>query len=173
MDVIKYYFLKKYMKNLKIRNNSEKTSNTSEYYKSQDVCKLTGLTYKQLDYYDRTKFLSPSINKALGYGTKRLYSFNDLLKLQVVKNLLDAGIGLQKIRKTKKYLEMTGNGDDDFLKVTLISDGNTVFACYSDKEIIDTLNSGQAVFGIAIEKVYKKLKEDVGRFLFDNKYFNN
>ena len=63
---------------------------------------------------------------------------------------------------------MTGNGDDDFLKVTLISDGNTVFACYSDKEIIDTLNSGQAVFGIALEKVYKKLKEDVGRFLFDN-----
>jgi len=156
------------MKNLKIRENSEKTSNKTDYYKSQDVCKLTGLTYKQLDYYDRTKFLSPSINKALGYGTKRLYSFNDLLKLKVVKNLLDAGVGLQKIRKTKKYLEMTGNGDDDFLKVTLISDGNTVFACYSDQEIIDTLNSGQAVFGIALEKVYKKLKEDVGRFLFDN-----
>ena len=156
------------MEKLKIRNNPKINSTDKNHYKSQDVCRLTGLTYKQLDYYDRTKFLSPSINKALGYGTKRLYSFNDLLKLQVVKNLLDAGIGLQKIRKTKKYLEMTGNGDDDFIKVTLISDGTTVFACYSDKEIIDTLNSGQAVFGIALEKVYIKLKEDIEKFLFNN-----
>lgn len=157
------------MKNLKIKNNIEATT-AADNYKSQDVCKLTGLTYKQLDYYDRTKFLSPSINKAMGYGTKRLYSFNDLLKLKVVKNLLDAGVGLQKIRKTKKYLEMTGNGGDDFLKVTLISDGNTVYACYSDKEIIDTLNSGQAVFGIALEKVYNKLKDDVEKFLIHNNY---
>ena len=166
MDVIKYFL--KNMVSIKIKNSPKTTSDTSDNYRSQDVCKLTGLTYKQLDYYDRTKFLSPSINKALGYGTKRMYSFSDMLKLKVVKNLLDAGIGLQKIRKTKKYLEMTGNGDDDFLKVTLISDGNTVFACYSDQEIIDTLNSGQAVFGIALEKVYKKLKEDVGKFVFDN-----
>lgn len=166
MDVIKYFL--KNMRNIKIKNSPKTTSAASDNYRSQDVCKLTGLTYKQLDYYDRTKFLSPSINKALGYGTKRMYSFNDMLKLKVVKNLLDAGVGLQKIRKTKKYLEMTGSGDDDFLKVTLISDGNTVFACYSDQEIIDTLNSGQAVFGIALEKVYKKLKEDVGKFVFDN-----
>ncbi|MCL5772206.1 MAG: MerR family transcriptional regulator [Actinobacteria bacterium] len=154
------------MKKLKIKNNKEVISGVN-YYKSQDVCKLTGLTYKQLDYYDRTKFLTPSINKALGYGSKRMYSFNDLLKLKVVKNLLDAGISLHKIRKTKKYLEMTGDSDD-FLRVTLISDGNTVYACYSDKEIIDTLNSGQAVFGIALEKVYNKLKEDVGKFLSNN-----
>jgi len=163
------------MKELKLKNNiSSKTEQISNvnYYKSQDVCKLTGLTYKQLDYYDRTNFLKPSINKALGYGSKRMYSFNDLLKLKVVKNLLDAGINLHKIRKTKKYLEMTGSGDD-FLKVTLISDGNTVFACYSDKEIIDTLNSGQAVFGIALEKVYKKLKEDVNKFLLNNENINN
>ena len=94
-----------------------------------------------------------------------MYSFNDLLKLKVVKSLLDAGISLHKIRKTKKYLELDGNGEDAFLKVTLISDGNTVFACYSDKEIIDTINNGQAVFGIALEKVYNNLKDDVEDFL--------
>jgi len=160
------------MKSLKIKNDAERKVQ-ADYYKSQDVCKITGLTYKQLDYYDRTKFLSPSINQALGYGTKRMYSFNDLLKLKVVKNLLDAGVGLQKIRKTKKYLEMTGNGEDDFLKVTLISDGSTVYACYSDQEIIDTLNSGQAVFGIALEKVYNKLKKDVEKFLINNDYINS
>ncbi|MCL5070529.1 MAG: MerR family transcriptional regulator, partial [Actinobacteria bacterium] len=89
------------MKSLKIKSNT-KQQIPANYYKSQDVCKITGLTYKQLDYYDRTKFLSPSINQALGYGTKRMYSFNDLLKLKVVKSLLDAGISLHKIRKTKQ-----------------------------------------------------------------------
>jgi len=160
------------MKSLKIKSNT-KQQIPADYYKSQDVCKITGLTYKQLDYYDRTKFLSPSLNQALGYGTKRMYSFNDLLKLKVVKNLLDAGISLHKIRKTKQYLEMTGDGGDDFLKVTLISDGRTVYACYSDQEIIDTLNSGQAVFGIALEKVYNKLKKDVEKFLINNNYINS
>jgi DNA-binding transcriptional MerR regulator len=98
-----------------------------------------------------------------------MYSFNDLLKLKVVKSLLDAGVSLHKVRKTKKYLELTGDGDDDFLKVTLISDGNTVYACYSEKEIIDTINNGQAVFGIALDKIYNKLKDDVEKFLKENK----
>lgn len=159
-----YKFLKKSL----ITNNTSDTAisplKQENIYGSSDVCKLTGLTYKQLDYYDRTDFLSPSVNQAIGYGSRRMYSFNDLLKLKVVKSLLDAGISLHKIRKTKKYLEL-GDGEDAFLKVTLISDGNTVYACYSDKEIIDTINNGQAVFGIALEKVYNKLREDVEAFL--------
>ncbi|HHT79024.1 MAG TPA: MerR family transcriptional regulator [Actinobacteria bacterium] len=163
--------MNKYLKQKSIENRSftnfdiKTPPQEKNIYGSRDVCKITGLTYKQLDYYDRTDFLSPSVNQAVGYGSKRMYSFNDLLKLKVVKSLLDAGISLHKIRKTKKYLELDGNGEDAFLKVTLISDGNTVFACYSDKEIIDTINNGQAVFGIALEKVYNNLKDDVEDFL--------
>ena len=89
-----------------------KRSDTEKYYKSSEACKITGLTYKQLDYYDRTNFIRPSVHKAKGYGTKRAYSFNDLLKLKVIKKLLDAGISLQKLRKTKKYLELNEKNDD-------------------------------------------------------------
>jgi DNA-binding transcriptional MerR regulator len=142
-----------------------KRSDTEKYYKSSEACKITGLTYKQLDYYDRTNFIKPSVRKATGYGTRRVYSFNDLLKLKVIKKLLDAGISLQKLRKTKKYLELNEKNDDVLLKVTLMSDGNTVYACYSDKEIVDTLNSGQAVFGIALDKVYSGLKGDIKKYL--------
>ncbi len=159
-----YKYIKKSIATDNLTDIDNNTSRQKSIYGSYDVCKLTGLTYKQLDYYDRTDFLSPSVNQAIGYGSKRMYSFNDLLKLKVVKSLLDAGISLHKIRKTKKYLEL-GDGEDAFLKVTLISDGNTVYACYSDKEIIDTINNGQAVFGIALEKVYNKLREDVEAFL--------
>ncbi len=134
------------------------------FYGSREVCKIINLTYRQLDYYDRTDFVTPSINNGKGYGSRRMYSFSDLLKLKVIKKLLEAGVSLQKIRKAKRYLEENGNNhDNSFLKVTLISDGNSVYACSSDKAIIDTLKSGQGVFGIALGKVYEDLKGDIER----------
>jgi len=139
-------------------------------YGSMEACKIIGITYKQLDYYDRSNFIKPSANEAGGYGSRRMYSFSDLMKLKVIKKLLEAGISLQKLRKTKKYLdEYDGAGSNDsFLKQTLISDGSTVYACNSDSEIVDTLRSGQGVFGIALGKVYSDLSGDIEKFLFRN-----
>jgi DNA-binding transcriptional MerR regulator len=142
-----------------------KESNIRKTYSSTEVCKIIGITYKQLDYYDRTDFIKPSINGAGGYGTRRMYSFNDLMKLKVIKKLLEAGISLQKLRRTKRYLENYSENDNSLLKVTLISDGNTVYACDSDKAIIDTLKSGQGVFGIALGKVYVDLNGDIEKYL--------
>jgi DNA-binding transcriptional MerR regulator len=135
-------------------------------YSSSEVCNIIGLTYKQLDYYDRTNFIKPSAYGAGGYGSRRMYSFNDLIKLKIIKRLLEAGISLQKLRKTKKYLDEYHNdsNSDSFLKSTLISDGNTVYACNSDSEIIDTLKSGQGVFGIALGKVYSDLNGDIEKY---------
>lgn len=94
------------------------------------------------------------------------------MKLKVIKKLMEAGISLQKLRKTKRYLEQyddsNNSSDDGFLKVTLISDGNTVYACNSDKAIIDTLKSGQGVFGITLGKVYSDLNGDIERYLIKN-----
>jgi DNA-binding transcriptional MerR regulator len=141
-------------------------------YSSNEVCKIIGITYKQLDYYDRTDFIKPSITGAGGYGTRRMYSFDDLMKLKVIKKLIEAGISLQKLRKTKKYLDEYNSQNDSigdgFLKLTLISDGNTVYACNSDREIVDTLKSGQGVFGIALGKVYSDLNGDIEKYLINN-----
>lgn len=141
-------------------------------YSSSQVCKIIGITYKQLDYYDRTNFMKPSINGAEGCGSRRMYSFDDLMKLKVIKKLIEAGISLQKLRKTKKYLDEYDNntdaGNNGLLKLTLISDGNTVYACNSDREIIDTLKSGQGVFGIALGRVYSDLSGDIEKHFFKN-----
>jgi DNA-binding transcriptional MerR regulator len=142
-----------------------KNSNIRKTYSSVEVCKIIGITYKQLDYYDRTDFIKPSVNGAEGYGTRRAYGFNDLMKLKVIKKLLEAGISLQKLRRTKRYLENYSEDDDSLLRVTLISDGNTIYACDSDKAIIDTLKSGQGVFGIALGKVYVDLNGDIEKYL--------
>lgn len=142
-----------------------KNSTIRKTYSSPEVCKIIGITYKQLDYYDRTDFIKPSVNGAGGYGTRRMYSFNDLMKLKVIKKLMEAGISLQKLRRTKRYLENYSEDDNSLLRVTLISDGNTVYACDSDKAIIDTLKSGQGVFGIALGKVYVDLNGDIEKYL--------
>ncbi len=127
-------------------------------YSSRSICNIIGLTYKQLDYYARTNFVTPSIKIAGGYGSRRLYSFNDALALKVVKRLLDAGISLQKIRKTKKYLE---GFNYKLQNVTIISDGNKVYMCTSAQEVYDIMQMGQGVFALALDKVFQDLKDDI------------
>ncbi len=129
-------------------------------YRSTQVCRIVGLTYKQLDYYARTRFIVPSIQAAEGCGSQRLYSFKDILQLKIVKRLLDAGVSLQKIRKTKSFLESLHSS---LHNVTLLSDGNTIYACYSPEEIVDTLQRGQGVFGVAVGKVLEELEGDIER----------
>jgi DNA-binding transcriptional MerR regulator len=139
------------------------TGDLKKFYSSSQVCNIVDLSYRQLDYYDRTDIVKPSINNALGHGSRRMYNFDDLLKLKVIKKLLEAGVSLQKIRKAKKYLEENTGEGNALLNVTLISDGESVYACNSDKDIVDTLKSGQGVFGIALGKVYEDLRGDISK----------
>ena len=140
------------------------TGDLKKFYCSKEVCNIVNLSYRQLDYYDRTNIVNPSVNNAFGYGSRRMYSFDDLLKLKVIKRLLEAGISLQKIRKAKKYIEENTGKENGLLDVTLISDGESVYACNSDRDIIDTLKSGQGVFGIALGKVYEDLRGDIDQY---------
>ena len=130
-------------------------------YSSLSICNIIGLTYKQLDYYARTNFITPSIQIADGYGSRRLYSFNDALKLKVVKRLLDAGVSLQKIRKTKKYLE---DFNYKLQNVTILSTGSKVFLCTSAKEVYDVMQMGQGVFALALGKVFQDLQDDFKKY---------
>ena len=93
---------------------------------------------------------------ATGSGTQRLYSFRDILLLKVIKRLLDAGISLQQIRTAVQHLRQRGT--DDLTQVTLMSDGATVYECTSSDEVIDLLQGGQGVFGIAIGGVWREIE---------------
>ena len=93
---------------------------------------------------------------ATGSGTQRLYSFRDILLLKVIKRLLDAGISLQQIRTAVQHLRKRGT--DDLTRVTLMSDGASVYECTSNDEVIDLLQGGQGVFGIAIGGVWREIE---------------
>ena len=130
-------------------------------YRGPQACKIVGITYRQLDYWTRTGLLTPTIWAAAGSGIQRLFSFNDLLQLKVIKSLTDAGASLQKVRQAIDYVRE--NLSDDWAKLTIATDGNGVYACTSDSEVIDLLRSGQGVLGavVAVDKVREQLAGDL------------
>src|SRR5437762_10349143 len=125
-------------------------------YRGVTACHAAGISYRQLDYWARTGLVTPSVRDASGSGTQRLYSFRDMVVLKVVKRLLDAGVSLQNIRKAIDALR--SRGVDDLAEITLISDGTTVYECWSPEEVVDLLQGGQGVFGIAIGGAFKEIK---------------
>jgi DNA-binding transcriptional MerR regulator len=131
-------------------------------YRVTIACQVAGITYRQLDYWARTKLVQPSIRTAHGSGSQRLYSFRDILVLKIVKGLLDTGISLQNIRRAVSKLENLGV--DDLAGLTLVSDGRTVYECRSPEEVIDLLNGGQGVFGIAVPGLMKELSGTITAF---------
>lgn len=129
-----------------------------EGFRGPQVCKIVGITYRQLDYWARTGLVSPSIQPAKGSGSQRLYSFEDLVDLKLIKNLLEAGVSLQRVREAITYLHELGH---DLKGVTIASDGNSVYACKSAEDVYDLLRRGQGVFGIAIDPVMAELEGSV------------
>ncbi len=125
-------------------------------YRGPTACAAAGITYRQLDYWARTGLVEPGIRGAAGSGSQRLYSFRDILVLKVVKRLLDTGVSLQNIRTAVGHLRE--RGVDDLAQITLMSDGATVYECTSADEVVDLVQGGQGVFGIAVGRVWQEVE---------------
>ena len=124
-------------------------------YRVPEVCKIVGITYRQLDYWARTELVTPSVRDASGSGSQRLYSFEDLVALRVIKNLLDTGVSLQRVRKAVEHLGSMGRPVSG---VTLMSDGKGVYEAHSPEAVVDLLRSGQGVFAIAVDRVWEDVE---------------
>ena len=125
-------------------------------FRGPQVCNIVGITYRQLDYWARTDLIRPSLADAKGSGSQRLYSFRDILILRVVKRLIDTGVSLPNIRSAVHHLEERGG--DDLARITLMSDGATIYECRSEDEVIDLVRGGQGVFGIAVGRVWQEVE---------------
>jgi DNA-binding transcriptional MerR regulator len=132
-----------------------------EGYRGPTVCRIVSITYRQLDYWARTGLVEPSLRRAEGSGTQRLYSFDDVVRLRVVKRLLDTGVSLQKVRLAVDELRARGHSLAD---ATLVSDGETVYAMTDDAQVLDLLRRGQGVFAIALDPVVDELRGEVAAF---------
>ncbi len=124
-------------------------------YRVPDVCRIVGISYRQLDYWARTGLVKPSVKDAQGSGTQRLYSFQDLALLRIIKKLLDTGVTLQQVRKAMAYLR---DMKQPATGTTLVSDGTRIYSVESPEEVVDLLAKGQGVFAIAIDRVWTDLE---------------
>lgn len=114
-------------------------------YRGPQVCSIVGITYRQLDYWARTGLLRPSISPAKGSGSQRVYSYADLLRLKVIKRLLDAGVSLQHARRAIEFLRSSG---EDLAAANLVIDDSRTVLARTGEEIIDLLRGGQTVLNI-------------------------
>lgn len=130
-------------------------------YRGPTACRAAGITYRQLDYWARTGLVEPSVRGATGSGTQRLYGFRDILVLKVVKRLLDTGVSLQQIRVAIDHLRE--RGVEDLAQITLMSDGASVYECTSADEVIDLVQGGQGVFGIAVGRVWREVEGELAQ----------
>ena len=126
--------------------DSSDTTSPVSGFRGPQVCSLVGITYRQLDYWARTGLLRPSIADARGSGTQRVYSYTDVLELKVIKQLLDAGISLQRARRAVECLRQ-GLGAD-LASANLVLVGPNSVLAHSHGEVVDLLRGGQGVLNI-------------------------
>ena len=114
-------------------------------FSGTQTAKIVGITYRQLDYWARTDLLRPSLAEATGSGSRRRYSYRDLLELRVIKTLLDAGIRLESVREVFTYLRK--HVTTDIASAHIVISGTQVVLCDGD-ELVDVLRNGQGVLNV-------------------------
>lgn len=115
-------------------------------FSGTQAARVTGITYRQLDYWARTNLVRPSLSGESSSGARRRYSYKDLLELRVVKTLLDAGIKLESVREVFQYLRE--HVTEDIASAHLIIGGNSVVLAQDDGELVDVLSKGQGVLNV-------------------------
>ncbi|HYU39180.1 MAG TPA: MerR family transcriptional regulator [Acidimicrobiia bacterium] len=131
-----------------------------EGFRGPQVCKIVGISYRQLDYWARTDLVRPSLADAHGSGTQRRYSYRDLVRLKVIKNLLDAGVKLQTARKAIEYIR--GDLGDDWSSASLVLNGGNSVLVRSGDDLVDVLRHGQGVLNIvSLGQVVEELQASI------------
>jgi predicted RNase H-like HicB family nuclease len=130
------------------------------YYNTKTVSQIIGVTARQLGYWDKTGLVKPSIAQAEGKGTRRLYSFLDIVQIRTAKALRNQGMSLQNVRKCVAFLRKYASEiEHPSAELKLLTDGQTIFALTADKDVImDTLNSGQLILSLAIGQFVNNIR---------------
>lgn len=115
-------------------------------FSGKSASEIVDISYRQLDYWARTDLVKPSLTQAKGSGSRREYSYRDLLELKVIKSLLDAGINLKQIRKVFVYVRR--DLGEDIASANLVIDGSKSVLVNTGEELIDILQNGQGVLNV-------------------------
>jgi len=130
----------------------------TEGFSGREAADIVGITYRQLDYWARTDLIRPSLADAKGSGSRRRYSYKDLVELKMIKTLLDAGQKLERVRAAFEYLRDLG---DDLSAAQLVIAGDSVVLVREGEDLIDVVNKyqGQGVLNLlALDGVVEQVE---------------
>lgn len=130
----------------------------AEGFSGREAADIVGITYRQLDYWARTDLIRPSLADAKGSGSRRRYSYKDLVELKMIKALLDAGQKLERVRAAFEYLRDLG---DDLASAQLVIAGESVVLVREGENLIDVVNKyqGQGVLNLlALDGVVEQVE---------------
>jgi DNA-binding transcriptional MerR regulator/predicted RNase H-like HicB family nuclease len=132
-------------------------------FNADTVQRLTGITYRQLDYWDRTGLVRPSIRGAQGKGSRRVYSFQDVVEVRVVSRMLASGVALPTVRKAVRYLtQHFEHVVRPLAQLTLVADGKRVLVKMEDRRhMVDATAGGQVVIAVAVAEIAEEIKNTV------------
>ncbi len=130
-------------------------------YTGPEVCKITDISYRQLDHWTTTGLIVASIRNIKGSGFHRLYSFNDIVLVKLVNKLREAGISLQKIRIALKNVSKLLGKKQNITDLSIFSDGSSIYVISENDQMIDLLKKGQAVFGISLGPVHTETEAEI------------
>ena len=130
-------------------------------YTGPEVCNITGISYRQLDHWTTTKLIYASVRNIKGSGFHRIYSFNDIILVKLVKKLRSAGVSLQKIRIALKNVNKILGKNSNISDVSIFSDGSSIYVLSDNDQMIDLLKKGQAVFGISLGPVHTETEAEI------------
>jgi DNA-binding transcriptional MerR regulator len=130
----------------------------TEGFSGREAADIVGITYRQLDYWARTDLIRPALADAKGSGSRRRYSYKDLVELKMIKALLDAGQKLERVRSAFEYLRDLG---DDLTSAQLVIAGDSVVLVREGEDLIDVVHKyqGQGVLNLlALDGVVEQVE---------------
>lgn len=128
-------------------------------YRGSAASRAAGITYRQLDYWAHKHIVEPSVTASHGSGSRRLYSFNDVLMLAACKKLLDLGVNLQNISQTLQFLRAYRS--TQLSHMVIVCDGEHVRACEGETMFADVLQHESAVFIIAVGALFRQVESSL------------
>jgi DNA-binding transcriptional MerR regulator len=132
-------------------------------YTTEQTAWIVTAKSRQLAYWDSTRILRPSLQKASGQGTRRLYSYNDLIQLKIIIALLDRGLSLQRIRRGLNYISTL---KFPLSELRIMTDGKSIYFSKEEGILVDTLEGGQMISQVIVGDLIKEVHEQVTRMVF-------
>jgi DNA-binding transcriptional MerR regulator len=131
-------------------------------FTASQAARLAGCTTTQLESWDRSGLVSARVDD------DGPYAFRDLVALRMVKSLLDAGLSLARVRRA---LGEVTRGGDELAGLRIVTDGDRVWACRDDGQILDALRHGQLALFVSVDRLASDVEADVRQFSRERQSF--